>query len=714
MANYASIKFKVVGTPPSGRLPFLLSMVYPGGNALLSELPVTARANPGEFTIGGSYNQSAINLLDALTQDYTDQGGTEILALPLFLGLDAGDSDAIIITATDYGCSFSAPSVPSWLQLVSITPEVLPDEVNLTLQGITVQAADVADKQYNVRWNLFFDNATYPVELTAPVVKTINNASEAYYDFYRNSPYTNSQSARIEATDADGKVLSINHPTADYIGTNPPTIVEQFPGYTVTAQLVYVPGDYTAIVSYKLNDGTWRSSSVFYNVGAGTHTLYVKDNWGNEQQREITVGTLEDRMIWFASPEQRNYRKATINNPTYTPERINMYVVFPGLNKQVKRSLIPTEVEEDVWEADFDINNLLSGELTDYLEDIEAFTFPSDTALPVKDRTNLMLEFYTDISYTYLDANAEPQETDRTDNSANTHHYAIAGGVDHTMLGYLNQEDKRFDEWLINDSVLRWLSWMPDDMPVHPNQPLRIWLLNNGFISSMVLKCQAAFTDGTQSDVISVPVTSSGFGLFEVACGPDELGLNAIDIAKTLASYQFWIDGLNGALPVTTEVKTLQVDNKTFERNDVLFFPTSLGVHEVMWCHGRRSEQRETSKSQNFKPLTVPNMRKGTIRSRRGTLKHSYSMNTGFFPKSMRHYLADLVSAGEAVLPVDFFLQPVLIGDGKFGFGDDDEDLFAISFEMGVAHENRHYTPHPKVDSPWGSFSDDFNEDFFI
>jgi len=412
---------------------------------------------------------------------------------------------------------------------------------------------------------------------------------------------------------------------------------------------------------------------------------------------------------FLAGEDQRIEKSVTINSPANTPIHINLYIVLPGINKTVKKSVPAIQSGPD-YTATFDLNNVLHSELIAYLEEKEQFAFPGDPDAPIVDRSDLMLQFYTDHSYTYMDANNEVAETDPTDNSEDVRHYALQGGLSRVMTAYLHSEGLEFDAWLKKDSN-KWFSWMPDKLPVHAAQPVRLWFLNSSILDSLHLKTNVFFTDGTSVSDVDRAVVNKGEGLFEVACGPQELRLVTIDISKRVTKYQVWLENTDGS--VKTMLRTFVIDQATYERNDLLFFRSSLGVHEVLWCNGRRKEQLDIDQDESIRPLTTPSLTKGTTRSGRGETKQDFDMNTGFYPKHLRHYLMDFVAAGEAVLPVGFFMLPVIIGKGKYPFGEDGEDLFSLAFKMKVAHTERHYSQLPDVPSPWGDFNSDFNEDFF-
>lgn len=415
--------------------------------------------------------------------------------------------------------------------------------------------------------------------------------------------------------------------------------------------------------------------------------------------------------LYFAGKDEQIKYEAVISSPAYTPVKINLYVVMWGGTVEVKKSLTPTQSGTD-YKATFDINNVLSGELFT-LSPQRAYAFPGDPDNTLIDRTDfMMLDFYLDYSYTYIDENGNIQEDGRTDNSAGTTYKCMQGGISRVMQYYLLNEELTFLSWLNqSDTALKFLSWIPDQMPVHPSQPLRIWFYNDTKLDEVNLKLKAYFTDGTESTIQSIRTLALASGLIEILCGPLEMRLPTIDISKTVSSYQVWLENSDGT--IKSEVKTFVIDNNNYERNDILFFRNSLGVNEVVWCHGRRSESLKTTTEERTQPLNENLLSVGQIRSYRATLEYPFEMNTGYFPKSMRHYLADFLSAGEAKLPVKFFQMPVTVKPGTFDWGKDGEDLFSVDFKIRLSHVENFYSPVPDVASPWGDFNSDFNEDFF-
>lgn len=414
--------------------------------------------------------------------------------------------------------------------------------------------------------------------------------------------------------------------------------------------------------------------------------------------------------LYFASKNAEINHTVTFSSPADVPVRINMYieVLIPnqGVN-EIKKSLPPIVSGSD-YTATFDINNVLFSELFS-LENEFAFPGDPDNAVILRDFKNTT-SFNINWSYNYIDGNGDVQEIAKTNNSFE--YWAIMGDISRVMKKYLTQEGITFLEWLnAEDSSLKFLSWIPNNLHVHPSQPLRIWFYNDSKMDNVKLLTKATFTDGTESAAVVCSTNVASRGLFECSCGPMELRLPYIDITKTVASYKVWLQNSDGT--IKTEEKNFVIDYSEYERNDILFFTTSLGVTEVLWCKGRRSEKLKTTIEERTHPLATNKYNNGTTRAYRGELEYPFEMNTGWYNKNMRHYLADFLSSGEAKLPVKFFHMPVIVKAALYDWGNDSEDLFSVSFKVQLAHTENYYSPVPDVESPWGDFNIDFNEDFF-
>ncbi len=417
--------------------------------------------------------------------------------------------------------------------------------------------------------------------------------------------------------------------------------------------------------------------------------------------------------LYFAGKDEEIKYTAQVDSPENVPVRINIIIKLWDGATEIKRSLIPV-VDNTSYSAEFDINRVLYGELFK-LSQSSAFSTLANAEQPLVERDESMLvKFSIDESYTY--ENTDGDLEDVIYQEASEDYYAIQGGLGNAMRYHLqaNEIDNYINWFNEDDQALKFLSWIPNKMPVHPKQPLRLWFYNDGLLDVSTLYMQATYTDGTESEEIECYDMEGSVALIEIACGVEELEIADIDRDKTVASYKVWLQNSDGS--IKTEEKTFVIDYTNYERNDILFFRNSLGVNEVLWCHGRHKEILKTSGEERSHPKASAALEVGTRRQYRSQSNYSWEMNTGFFPKSMRHYLADALSAGEAKFPINGYYMPVLIQPDTFNWGEDGVDLFPVPFTMELAFNEHYYSPMPEalnLQTLAGAFNLDFNFDLF-
>ena len=419
------------------------------------------------------------------------------------------------------------------------------------------------------------------------------------------------------------------------------------------------------------------------------------------------------KQLFFAGPGQSHKFEVRVTEPEGTANMyINLYICFYAGANPVLRSY-PAIDNSSYYSAEFDVNEIFSGVWKDIITRTEIdsghFQFPGDPDYPLMDKANwLLMHGYFNFSYSYS-FNGEMVEDGLTSNE-NVQDYeflVINGGVSKIMQAWLFSENNNITSWLTTGR--RFLTWMPPVLRVHPRQPVRLYYYNPESVSIRI-NVNVYYTDGTMhSDTIG------GYNpgvLLEVLAGMAELRLKNFDISKTIQKYELWLQDSEGSH--ITEKRTFIPDYSFYERNDIFIYRNSLGVHEVFWSHGDRSEKIKIEKSQTLLPLLSPSTRYGSLESTRGMFFYKFQSNTGYFPKADRAWVNEFLNCGEACFPSGFVIHPVLIEPGEFSLAEDRDDLFSVDFNWRVAHNEHFYSANPPVTSPFGDFNDDFNLDFFI
>lgn len=714
--SFARIEIDFIGQPSVGNN---LSFQFDG--SAIFETASIIRAAPLQYEIGyGSYtlDQLAIFYLSAFFDDYLDTGKAYENLLTAYL--DASGTK-VIIEAVELGHYFQYTGSDSYIDVT-----VVGESADFFIESVTAEAAQVDPVCTSVRRVLTFVNAAYPVQLTSPVTKTINNASEAWFEHPRQP---GAPVGDISCTDNNAVTDTVPLPLVDTFTIDNVIVNEGLSEANIEIEYSVVKGSLRGTpYEFRYDAEAWQTSPIIADVPIGSHTAYVRDSLGCEKSLafEVVGGVSMPPQINLVAKDQHTKISFKVENPTQTENlRFNLYVYIPRINGSVevaKKTLEPVETSTDVYEAEFDINNVLWGEIQNYLDNIDQypaynvpfFTFPGDPDNPLVKHDELLLDWFINTSYSYSDTDGSIVEASKSDNEglAAFTRYAMVGGLSRLFRGYLDGIDTPFIDYLRDGNTLKFLSWLPDGIPVHPNQPLRLWVLNNNVMNGLNVKLKVYWTGGAESSVIDKYSLSESFGLFELACGPAEMRVYSADITRTVVGYAVWIEDDNGL--VLTEVKQFTIDTKYYQRNDIFFFKTSLGVYEVLWAHGRRGEGRDVERKESDRPLQSPQLNKGTIVAERSRFTIPYTHNTGYFPKALRQWLTEFITSEEVVLPSNFFLIPMVLTGNDFDFGKDDTDMFSLSFGLKVGHLESQYSDVPQLDSPWNDFNLDFNNDYFI
>lgn len=493
---------------------------------------------------------------------------------------------------------------------------------------------------------------------------------------------------------------------------------------TIATAITPMPGGGTPDVAVVLQVGT---NGVNYapiaNGLAGLTpgvavTVYVTDQFGGVRTMAFTPEPLPVPEpvypnVTFSDRDQQTIIPVEVNNPIGTDLlRAILQITFPALSKTLTRSLPVSGAVQ------FDINNALWGELVGRMEGdaMSFFAFPTDPdAIAINRIDTHTLAFTLEEGYSYVDDNMDVQQVITTANAQDPQYAGwrcLYGGAARHLNSYLKSINSTLYAYFAGGALMRFLTWMPNDMPMHPRQPQRLWLFNFGKFAAGKVMAQITWRDGTQSAAINCADLPGDIALWEIAVGADELRLHNVDVAKTVASYNVWVQNADNVK--VTETRSFVLDHNFYRRNDVLFFRNSLGVHETIWLHGIREDNDDMTRDESLRPMAAQSTYRGSLVNARATVSHTYKMNSGYIPKRLRHWTTDFLTARDVVMPIGLYMVPISITQTKADKGDDVDDLFFFSFNAKIAHLESHYSPFPEVPSPWGDFNNDFNQDYFI
>lgn len=227
----------------------------------LTEQAKGTRFAPNQFERGSTAIESAQGYEAALIADYG------------FVFLISRIGATVTITAGEEGVVFSNFSFPTYVSYV-YTPPVVSTEFEIT--DITVQAADVADRNTYARFNVAVNNGTSPYDITAPVSK-LAQTEPLFFDYLRQPPLP---LVDTSITDADTDTATFPTPTVDLWTLDSITVNEFGAGATVIANTTTTLGSINTTKEYSLDNINWQFGASFTGILPGNYTMYVRDNLG--------------------------------------------------------------------------------------------------------------------------------------------------------------------------------------------------------------------------------------------------------------------------------------------------------------------------------------------------------------------------------------------------------------------------------------------------
>lgn len=328
--SFASVEIEITDTPIAGEN---VSISLNAQTPYITETAQIVRASPAQFTLDADLITSSSNLVSALNADYTVGG---LVASYPISPIDLA-AEILYIDATEYGVTFAIINEPSWAS-ITITPEIVPSV--LEIDTITPTEADGVDKCGTARYDFTVNNATFPIDILTPVIKTANNAGELFFDYER---YPVPQ-VTLSIEDALAATDSILLPRVTTYSFDSVTVTEAFSSATVVLNYSIINlGDTSPSLEYSINNIDWFSSNVFYGLLPGSFTAYMRDSFGCIHTLPFeVVGVDVDKPLpsfnienanglkFFESPSSFNYittfpflDNANINNQPYfnTEER---------------------------------------------------------------------------------------------------------------------------------------------------------------------------------------------------------------------------------------------------------------------------------------------------------------------------------------------------------------------------------------------------------
>lgn len=268
--------------------------------------------------------------------------------------------------------------------------------------------------------------------------------------------------------------------------------------------------------------------------------------------------------------------------------------------------------------------------------------------------------------------------------------FIVKGGIGPRQLGNYNDLSGSFYSDIVQCG--KFLTWMPSVQVVHPDQPVKLWLLaaEGGEIS---LHIKAYWEDDSTYEYINSHTLYKDI-MHEINCLPYHNGWDTMPAVKAggikMTHYEVWIDGV-------TETRTFVCDHNYHENNNFLLATNSLGGIDVIWLNG----EVETGFDANSVEATRQFSRTGTqkertviIASRTG--RRTWKINSGWKFKTEIEALADLLLSKQAWLLKDAgsynsgTLYPVNIRNSSTPLTNSIDDLQSLELELVEAHDSQY------------------------
>lgn len=269
-------------------------------------------------------------------------------------------------------------------------------------------------------------------------------------------------------------------------------------------------------------------------------------------------------------------------------------------------------------------------------------------------------------------------------------YFVVKGGVGPRMQGKYNEAAISFYQ----DFVIggKFLSWMPQTQVVHPNQPVKLWLLAAEGMDTL-LHIKAFYEDGSEYDWVN-PHTLYKDIMHEINCLPYHSGWDHMPAVKPggirMTRYQVWIEGV-------TETRTFVVDHSYHEQNNFLFTLNSLGGVDVIWLNGEVTAGFETRSVEAARQFTrTGNSKERTIIVASRTGRRTWKINSGWKSRQEIEALGDALLAKQAWLLHDGgaynggTLYPVNIQNSSTPLTHTMNDLQSVEIELVEAHDSQY------------------------
>lgn len=282
---------------------------------------------------------------------------------------------------------------------------------------------------------------------------------------------------------------------------------------------------------------------------------------------------------------------------------------------------------------------------------------------------------------TYRLSHAEVYEDIVRRLSSASSYRAMLGAFDYKMIAALNGADYSVTDFIT--TYKSFLTWQPTTKKINQTQPEKLYFLVYNDIISMELHIKVYFTDGTDSGDQELETIAgvNQYEVYELMIGYSQIDFTKIS-AKIVDYYEIWLE--DGTGTVQSEVRTYQVDTKTYRNERIFLFRNSFGGFDTFRATGRKTQVNE------YERLILDKNDEGfSLQEQYQILERSvFTCSTGWITLAQRNWLRELLLSKEAYEIINGYKFPILITDEKREFRDDENYLYSLEINYRYAFKD--------------------------
>jgi hypothetical protein len=265
--------------------------------------------------------------------------------------------------------------------------------------------------------------------------------------------------------------------------------------------------------------------------------------------------------------------------------------------------------------------------------------------------------------------------------------FILSGKIDdHELTGYNDKNSNWFAQWV---EAGKFLSRLPDEQKVHPNQPVKLWIkwpLQSLITATFTIN--AYYSDG-YVELYTFNPDLFGDHIFEVNLQPALLGIPlVIGNGSILIKYNFYWSGGS----IVSPLKTFVLDWNPKDFCNYLFFLNPTGGIDCIWLSGSCEPGHSTTFSQaKSQPPKGAKQKDHSMQVSKNN-RMSWQIDTGYKSRQEMEALYDLFGSEKVWLLYDAEildnakLYPVIVENSDDILTEWDADIHSLSLKLIIAH----------------------------